>query len=164
MVGILKPTQPTQSSPPSLPTSWSSIHHFRRLGRGAADLGDVALRADRRRLVSLGAGLPTVCGHRRRLHRAGRGRATDPGHGRRRDPPRRRATRSPQGDDGGRDPGRSAADHLGRLERGDGSGAEIMSRIAAPMLGGMLSAPLLSLLVVPAVVALWWRGRRRGRG
>ena len=42
---------------------------------------------------------------------------------------------------------------------GDGSGAEIMSRIAAPMLGGMLSAPLLSLLVVPAVVALWWRGR-----
>ena len=42
---------------------------------------------------------------------------------------------------------------------GDGSGAEIMSRIAAPMLGGMLSAPLLSLLVVPAVVVLWWRGR-----
>ena len=34
-----------------------------------------------------------------------------------------------------------------------------MSRIAAPMLGGMLSAPLLSLLVVPAVVALWRRGR-----
>ena len=42
---------------------------------------------------------------------------------------------------------------------GDGSGAEIMSRIAAPMLGGMLSAPLLSLLVVPAMVALWRRGR-----
>ncbi len=31
-----------------------------------------------------------------------------------------------------------------------GTGSEIMSRIAAPMLGGMLTAPLLSLFVVPA--------------
>lgn len=36
---------------------------------------------------------------------------------------------------------------------GQGTGSEIMTRIAAPMLGGMLSAPLLSLLVVPA--AYW---------
>ena len=43
---------------------------------------------------------------------------------------------------------------------GDGSGAEIMSRIAAPMLGGMLSAPLLSLLVVPAEAGL--RSGRHG--
>ena len=43
---------------------------------------------------------------------------------------------------------------------GDGAGSELMSRIAAPMLGGMLSAPLLSLLVVPAVVALRWRAPR----
>ena len=44
---------------------------------------------------------------------------------------------------------------------GSGSGSEVMSRIAAPMLGGMLSAPLLSLFVVPAVYALL---RRRGAG
>jgi Cu(I)/Ag(I) efflux system membrane protein CusA/SilA len=35
-----------------------------------------------------------------------------------------------------------------------GSGSEIMSRIAAPMVGGMLSAPLLSLLVLPAAYQL----------
>jgi len=32
---------------------------------------------------------------------------------------------------------------------GDGAGSEIMSRIAAPMVGGMLTAPLLSMLVIP---------------
>ena len=37
---------------------------------------------------------------------------------------------------------------------GDGAGSEVMSRIAAPMLGGMLSAPLLSMLVVPAAYRL----------
>jgi len=37
---------------------------------------------------------------------------------------------------------------------GSGTGSEVMSRIAAPMLGGMLSAPLLSLLVLPAVFQL----------
>ena len=35
-----------------------------------------------------------------------------------------------------------------------GTGAELMSRIAAPMLGGMVTAPLLSLFIVPAVFAL----------
>ncbi|HRI17160.1 MAG TPA: efflux RND transporter permease subunit [Burkholderiaceae bacterium] len=44
---------------------------------------------------------------------------------------------------------------------GTGTGSEVMSRIAAPMLGGMLSAPLLSLFVVPAAYALL-RGRRGG--
>ena len=33
---------------------------------------------------------------------------------------------------------------------GHGAGAEVMSRIAAPMIGGMLSAPLLSMFVIPA--------------
>jgi Cu(I)/Ag(I) efflux system membrane protein CusA/SilA len=37
---------------------------------------------------------------------------------------------------------------------GDGSGSEIMRRIAAPMIGGMLTAPLLSLLVIPAFYRL----------
>lgn len=37
---------------------------------------------------------------------------------------------------------------------GSGAGSEIMQRIAAPMLGGMLSAPLLSMLVIPAAYRL----------
>jgi Cu(I)/Ag(I) efflux system membrane protein CusA/SilA len=45
----------------------------------------------------------------------------------------------------------------------DGAGAATMQRIAAPMLGGMLSAPLLSLLVIPAVYKLWL-GRTLPRG
>ena len=36
-----------------------------------------------------------------------------------------------------------------------GAGAATMQRIAAPMIGGMLSAPLLSLLVIPAIYKLW---------
>jgi Cu(I)/Ag(I) efflux system membrane protein CusA/SilA len=40
-----------------------------------------------------------------------------------------------------------------------GTGSEVMQRIAAPMIGGMITAPLLSLLVVPAVFVLL-RGRR----
>lgn len=37
---------------------------------------------------------------------------------------------------------------------GEGAGSEVMRRIAAPMVGGMLSAPLLSLFVVPAAYYL----------
>ncbi|TIH09409.1 efflux RND transporter permease subunit [Pseudomonas leptonychotis] len=37
---------------------------------------------------------------------------------------------------------------------GGGTGSEVMSRIAAPMVGGMLSAPLLSLFVLPAAYLL----------
>ncbi|HRH87246.1 MAG TPA: efflux RND transporter permease subunit [Rubrivivax sp.] len=44
---------------------------------------------------------------------------------------------------------------------GTGTGSEVMSRIAAPMLGGMVTAPLLSLFVVPAVYALMRRPRRQ---
>jgi Cu(I)/Ag(I) efflux system membrane protein CusA/SilA len=43
---------------------------------------------------------------------------------------------------------------------GTGTGSEVMSRIAAPMLGGMVTAPLLSLFVVPAVYALMRRPRK----
>lgn len=38
---------------------------------------------------------------------------------------------------------------------GTGTGSEVMSRIAAPMVGGMLSAVILTLLVLPAVYFLW---------
>ena len=43
---------------------------------------------------------------------------------------------------------------------GTGTGSEVMSRIAAPMVGGMLSAPLLSLFVLPAAYRLMRRPRR----
>ncbi len=38
---------------------------------------------------------------------------------------------------------------------GSGTGSEVMSRIAAPMVGGMVSAMLVTLLVLPAVFYLW---------
>jgi Cu(I)/Ag(I) efflux system membrane protein CusA/SilA len=39
----------------------------------------------------------------------------------------------------------------------DGVGSEVMRRIAAPMVGGMITAPLLSLFVLPAIYLLWKR-------
>ncbi|MDE2598403.1 MAG: efflux RND transporter permease subunit [Rhodocyclaceae bacterium] len=42
---------------------------------------------------------------------------------------------------------------------GSGTGSEVMSRIAAPMVGGMITAPLLSLFVVPAAYRLMRRGK-----
>ncbi|GAA5213189.1 efflux RND transporter permease subunit [Corallincola platygyrae] len=42
---------------------------------------------------------------------------------------------------------------------GSGSGNEVMQKIAAPMVGGMVTAPLLSLFVIPAVYLLIYRGR-----
>ena len=38
---------------------------------------------------------------------------------------------------------------------GHGSGSEVIKRIAAPMVGGMLSATILALLVIPVIYALW---------
>jgi Cu(I)/Ag(I) efflux system membrane protein CusA/SilA len=43
---------------------------------------------------------------------------------------------------------------------GSGTGSEVMSRLAAPMVGGMITAVLLTLLVLP-VIYLLWRGRTR---
>jgi Cu(I)/Ag(I) efflux system membrane protein CusA/SilA len=40
---------------------------------------------------------------------------------------------------------------------GSGAGSEVMSRIAAPMIGGMLTAPLLSMFVIPAAYLLMRR-------
>jgi Cu(I)/Ag(I) efflux system membrane protein CusA/SilA len=42
---------------------------------------------------------------------------------------------------------------------GSGTGSEVMQRIAAPMVGGMITAPLLSMFVIPAAYLLM---RRRG--
>jgi Cu(I)/Ag(I) efflux system membrane protein CusA/SilA len=41
---------------------------------------------------------------------------------------------------------------------GGGTGSEVMRRIAAPMIGGMVSATILTLIVIPALF-LFWRGR-----
>lgn len=38
---------------------------------------------------------------------------------------------------------------------GTGTGSEVMSRLAAPMIGGMISAVILTLLLLPAVYLLW---------
>jgi Cu(I)/Ag(I) efflux system membrane protein CusA/SilA len=40
---------------------------------------------------------------------------------------------------------------------GSGTGSEIMRRIASPMVGGMITAPILSMVVVPVVYMLMRR-------
>jgi Cu(I)/Ag(I) efflux system membrane protein CusA/SilA len=49
---------------------------------------------------------------------------------------------------------------------GTGTGASVMKRIAAPMVGGMVSSTILTLIVIPAVYALVreWGLRREARG
>jgi Cu(I)/Ag(I) efflux system membrane protein CusA/SilA len=43
-----------------------------------------------------------------------------------------------------------------------GTGSQVMKRIAAPMVGGMVSATILTLIVVPAIYGLWrgWKLKR----
>jgi Cu(I)/Ag(I) efflux system membrane protein CusA/SilA len=43
-----------------------------------------------------------------------------------------------------------------------GTGADVMKRIAAPMVGGMVTSTLLTLLVIPAIYLLW-RGAQISR-
>jgi Cu(I)/Ag(I) efflux system membrane protein CusA/SilA len=48
---------------------------------------------------------------------------------------------------------------------GTGTGSEVMSRIAAPMVGGMVSSTVLTLAVIPVLYALvkqWELRRERG--
>ncbi len=44
-----------------------------------------------------------------------------------------------------------------------GTGADVMKRIASPMIGGMVTATLLTLVVIPAIYLIWrrWQVRRR---
>ncbi|MEO6331310.1 MAG: efflux RND transporter permease subunit, partial [Gemmatimonadaceae bacterium] len=49
---------------------------------------------------------------------------------------------------------------------GSGAGASVMRRIAAPMIGGMVSSTILTLVVIPAIYSLWKErelGRAAGR-
>lgn len=41
---------------------------------------------------------------------------------------------------------------------GSGTGSEVMRRIAAPMVGGLISATILTLIVIPALFLLWRQG------
>ena len=47
-----------------------------------------------------------------------------------------------------------------------GTGADVMKRIAAPMVGGMVTSTLLTLVVIPAIYYLWrtQQVRREARG
>ena len=47
---------------------------------------------------------------------------------------------------------------------GGGTGSEVMRRIAAPMVGGMVSATVLTLIVIPALYLLWRAPRRPDPG
>ena len=69
---------------------------------------------------------------------------------------RRGAARATEGDDGRGDHRRPAAHHVGRRHS-----SEVMQRIAAPMVGGMITAPLLSMFVIPAAFYLLRRPRGR---
>jgi len=46
---------------------------------------------------------------------------------------------------------------------GEGTGSEVMQRIAAPMLGGMITAPLVSMVLIP-VLYVMWRGNQIRQG
>jgi len=45
-----------------------------------------------------------------------------------------------------------------------GAGADVMKRIAAPMVGGMVSSTILTLVVIPAVYSLWKERATMGQG
>ncbi|WP_262689898.1 efflux RND transporter permease subunit [Kordiimonas aestuarii] len=47
------------------------------------------------------------------------------------------------------------------IMRGEGTGSEVMQRIAAPMVGGMVTATLLSLIAIPVIFYLWRQARAR---
>jgi Cu(I)/Ag(I) efflux system membrane protein CusA/SilA len=46
---------------------------------------------------------------------------------------------------------------------GSGTGSEVMRRIAAPMVGGMVSATILTLAVIPAIFLVWQEWKLRGK-
>lgn len=46
---------------------------------------------------------------------------------------------------------------LSPIMMGSGMGSEVMRRIVAPMVGGVVSATVLTLLVIPAIFLIWKR-------
>lgn len=47
---------------------------------------------------------------------------------------------------------------------GGGSGSEIMQRIAAPIIGGMITAPMISMFLIPVLYYLWQRRKLTQQG
>jgi Cu(I)/Ag(I) efflux system membrane protein CusA/SilA len=47
---------------------------------------------------------------------------------------------------------------------GSGTGSEVMRRIAAPMLGGMVTAPLVSMILIPVLYFVWRSRQLQYRG
>ena len=47
------------------------------------------------------------------------------------------------------------------IMRTTGTGADVMKRIAAPMIGGMVSSTILTLIVIPVFYFIWRRVQRR---
>jgi Cu(I)/Ag(I) efflux system membrane protein CusA/SilA len=43
-----------------------------------------------------------------------------------------------------------------------GAGADVMKRIAAPMVGGLVTSTILTLIIIPAIYAIW-KGRGIGK-
>ena len=60
------------------------------------------------------------------------------------------------------DPQQIAREELVPIMWGTGTGSQVMSRIAAPMVGRMISSTVLTLAVIPAIYALvkQWRLKR----
>ena len=141
-----------------------------------------AVRAGRRLLADVVARLQHVGRGRGRLHRARRRRRRD--RRRHADLPRPRRRGDPRALPPPKDGPSHAADlydaiMIGAVERvrpkmmtvvaimagllpimwSTGTGSEVMQRIAVPMIGGMVSSTLLTLIVIPAVYALvkGWR-------
>jgi Cu(I)/Ag(I) efflux system membrane protein CusA/SilA len=46
------------------------------------------------------------------------------------------------------------------------TGSRVMKRIAAPMVGGLISSTILTLIIIPAIYVLWrrWKGMEQGKG
>ncbi len=143
------------------------------LRRGAPDHGYPALCARRRLLADVPAGLQHVDRLRRGVHRpggcGGRDRRGDAGL---REPIRGSTSRRLASSTMMREFARAIVEGAALRVRpiamtvaviiagllpimwGTGTGSEVMRRIAAPMVGGMITAPLLSMLVIPAAYLL----------
>ena len=45
------------------------------------------------------------------------------------------------------------------IDLNDRTGSDVMQRIAAPMIGGMITAPLVSMVLIPVIYYLWQKKR-----
>ena len=84
------------------------------------------------------------------------GRMNSHGRSARRGHRRRGAAHPPEDHDRLRHPVRPAAHHV--VARRRRAGADVMKRIAAPMIGGVITTAILELLIYPVIYVIWRRG------